>query len=386
MNDKNRSIELADIFRKYQHLLSSPSKSQKKVIRNIINCRTPALGGRLLECDVCHHQKQVYHSCRNRYCPKCGGLARMKWISARMEELLPVPYFHMVFTIPKVLDTIALYHKRVIYNILFKSVERTLKETARKNLDLKIGFIAVLHTWDQQLNLHPHIHCIVPGGGFSPDNKRWISSNKRFFISVKKLSLVFRGKFMFYLKKAIKANPDLLKESDFENYDQVKNACYHHKWVVYSKQPFGGPEYVVKYLGNYTHRIAISNHRIVKVENGMVTFSVKDRKNKYQQKLVTIPVKLFMQRFLLHLLPKRFMRFRYYGFLGSPKKKETIKRCRELIQSKDCESINDKTKIPEFYHLIEELSGSDHDQCPHCGKGKLIFKMVLRSKVFILSG
>jgi len=370
--------ELADIFRRHSHKLSFLFPEQKKVIQAIMACRTAELGGHILQCDTCGSMEISYNSCRNRHCPKCQSLAKARWIMDREQELLDVPYFHVVFTFSDLLYPIALQNKKVVYDILFQASARTLKEVAANpiNLGAKIGFISILHTWDQQLNHHPHIHCIVPGGGLSKDRTRWISSAENFFLSVKILSAVFRAKFLSCLEKAFRlhklvfygqttalAAPDTFKQL-------LRQSCQTN-WVVYAKRPFAGPQQVLNYLGRYTHRVAISNNRILSMTDSTVTFEWRDRRNDNVVKEMTLDVVQFMRRFLLHILPSGFMKIRHYGFLGNPSRKDTIALCQNLTGG--TAAAKKPEKNPETWRdMMIFLTGQDPTLCPQCGKGHMV--------------
>ena len=384
--ETNPRIEIADIFSKHKERLGNLPKEQWKVVQDIINCRTAALGGHVLECDNCGHLENRYNSCRNRHCPKCQFATKTKWLEDRKKELLPVSYFHLVFTLPAELNTIILQNKRVCYNILFKSASKTLKEVAlnQKNLGAHVGFFMVLHTWGQNLMNHPHIHAVVPGGGISPDNDSWIGCKKNYLLPVAILSKVFRGKYLSQLEKAFKkgklefhGNIKELKEE--EEFKEVLKKSSKHSWVVYAKKPFAGPEQVLGYLGNYTHRIAISNHRIIKVENDNVYFRIRDSGDESKKKIMALDVGEFMRRFLLHVLPARFMKIRHYGFLGNKYKKRNIELCREFIGRQAGHSLKESSssdvadnKKESAEELIKRLFDIDIFQCKNCKKGRMV--------------
>jgi len=376
--NSDKRIEVADIFRNHSHKLTNISALQKKVIHAIVNCRTSALGGHALKCNECGHKEISYNSCRNRHCPKCQSLSGAKWVESRKADLLPVQYFHVVFTFSDILYPLALINKKTVYNILFRAVSETLKECAanRKNLGADIGFISVLHTWEQKLNQHPHVHCIVPGGGLSPDKKKWINSPDDFFIHVKILSTVFRAKFLDYLEKAfhskeLEFSGKISHLSDYSSFKNLLKSSCKKRWVVYAKKPFAGPEQVLNYLGMYTHRIAISNYRILALDESNVTFKWKDRRDNNADKVMKLDVVLFMKRFLLHILPEKFVRIRHYGLLGNRCKKLFIALCRKFLNV--LYDFQYETPLPNSWHeLMLLFTGKDPTVCPACGRGRMI--------------
>ena len=383
-SSKRINLEVADIFREHAHKLSSLSKEQEKVINDIISCRTAELGGHILECDECGNPEISYNSCRNRHCPKCQSFKKELWIADREQELLPVNYFHIVFTIPKILGSIALQNKEEVYRILFKAVSQTLKEVAAKpkNLDAQIGLIAVLHTWDQKLSHHPHIHCIVPGGGISKDKTRWINSGENFFLPVNILSSVFRGKFLDLLEKSFnKKELSFFGEyshlSGQQNFKQLLSDSCKNNWVVYAKKPFAGPKLVIKYLGRYTHKIAISNYRIKSMTDTHISFSWRDRKHDNELKTMELDVISFMRRFLLHVLPSGFMKMRYYGFLGNVTKKKSLRLCRNLLGVQ-----LEETELPEenSMEIFIRITGTDPTVCSICKKGHMMIRKEIPMK------
>jgi Putative transposase/Transposase zinc-binding domain len=360
--------ELADVFRRYAKRLGGLSAQQHKVAAAITSCRTAALGGHLRECDRgCGYAEVSYNSCRDRHCPKCQGLERVRWQEARAVDLLPVPYFHIVFTIPDTLHGIFLTHPRVAYGLLFGAVAQTLKDTAAnpKNLGAQIGLTAVLHTWTQTLLYHPHVHCIVPGGGLDPSGRHWVAARKNFFLAVRILSTVFRAKLLSALENAVatgKIDPSLSKGADVL---KILSRSARKKWVVYCKRPFAGPQQVFAYLGRYTHRIAISNERIIAMDGNDVTFTFKDRADSDRRKVMTLPTEAFLRRFLLHVLPKGFMRIRHYGLLANSIRKKRIALCRELldVRQEDVAPAPDET----WQQTLFRLTGKDVMTCPRCG-------------------
>jgi hypothetical protein len=369
--------EVADIFGEYgeQYRRShSLPLSHLKVMHAIEVCRTAYLGGHAEQCDRCGFERIAYNSCRNRHCPKCQALTRAEWVDKRKAELLPVQYFHNVFTIPHELNRIALYNKKVVFDLLFKAVAETLEEFAgdpKHGLGGKMGFTAILHTWDQKLLSHIHLHCVIPAGVLTCDGKRWIHSRENFLFPVKALSRVFRGKFMHYLTKAF-AKGELILPGQIAspatkgNWLQLVNQLWKKDWIVYSKAPFNGPEKVLDYLGRYTHRVAISNHRILKIEDGLVTFRYRDRRDGDKCKQMAVSAKEFIRRFLLHVLPDSFMRIRHYGFLASRCKKRDLPRCRELLglHPQPPEVPPETTQ-----EKLLRLTGIDMYECPCCGQG-----------------
>ncbi len=312
----------------------------RRVLRDIVACRTQELGGHVEQCDHCGHRRISYNSCRNRHCPKCQANARASWMAERERDLLPVQYFHVVFTLPREMAAIARQNPTTIYRILFRSATDTLTTIARdpRHLGADIGCLAVLHTWGQNLDHHPHLHCVIPGGGLSPDRSRWIACAAGFFLSVNVLSRVFRGKFIELLKTARRQGQlafagslaDLSDDDVFEEY--VTSSC-RENWVVYCKPPFGGPAQVLKYLARYTHRVAISNSRLVALENGKVTFRWKDYADGSRKKLLTLDAVEFLRRFLLHVLPFRFVRIRYSGILANTVRADNLALCRHLLNA-----------------------------------------------------
>jgi hypothetical protein len=354
------ALELAEIVRRHGHRLENLTGEQQRILRAIASCRTAALGGHVESCDQCHYQRIAYNSCRNRHCPKCQASACARWMEDRAKELLPVEYFHVVFTLPDVFNALALANKRVVYGVLFDAVAQTLSEVAAnpKRLGAKIGFIGILHTWGQNLSLHPHVHCVVPGGGISPEGK-WISCKPGFFLPVRVLSKVFRGKFIDLLKQA-RGKGKLVGTDDDRAFEQLLNRSVQHDWVVYAKRPFGGPQQVLKYLARYTHRIAISNSRLVSVDNQSVTFKYKDYAHHHRKRTMTLDGAEFLRRFLMHAVPGGFMRIRHFGLLANRVRAENLKLCRQLIGSASQE-------IPAI-----APTAVDHCCCPACGRGRLI--------------
>jgi predicted Zn-ribbon and HTH transcriptional regulator len=375
---QNRRCELADIFRNYgdeyrQH--HALPLSHLRVMRAVERCRTAALGGHLQQCDACGFEHPAYNSCRNRHCPKCQSLAKARWLEKQKSELLPVGYFHLVFTLPHELNRLILVNKKPLINILFQAVSETLLEFAQTHLKAILGITAVLHTWDQTLLDHFHLHCLVPAGALSFDQKRWSPARKNFLFPVTALSIVFRGKFLDLLKNASAANKLLLvgQSACLANpvaFKLLVNALRKNPWIVYAKKPFGSPVHVLDYLGRYTHRVALSNERILSAHNGEVTFSYRDRKNHNRKKTMTLDAHEFIRRFLLHVIPKGLMRVRHFGFLAN-RSKQRLSTCRQLLGL-----LPALPKPPQrsTHELMLALTGIDLTRCPRCRKGTLIFR------------
>jgi hypothetical protein len=311
---------------------------QVKVLHAIARCRTAALGGHRDQCDRCGHQAISYNSCRNRHCPKCQTNTRDQWLSARQRELLPATYYHLVFSVPHKLVPLMWQNKKVLFKLLFEASAETLLEVAAdpQRLGAEIGFLSVLHTWGQTLQPHPHVHCVVPGGGLSADHQRWISSPPNFFLPVKVLSWVFRGKFLDGLRSAFRGKR-LAFHGDYRCWENRKafyaflDTLLEHDWVVYAKKPFGGPEHVLHYLARYTHRVAISNHRLVEVTDAHVTFRWKDYAHHSKRRTMMLSHEEFLRRFLQHVLPRGFPRIRYFGFLANRRRGALLPLCRALL-------------------------------------------------------
>src|ERR1700722_14981378 len=337
-----------------------------KVLLAIRRCRTAALGGHLDECTHCGHRAPIsYNSCRDRHCPKCQTAARDRWIVARRQELLPTRYLHVVFTLPGRLAPLVLQNKKVLYGLLFRTSAETLLEVARdpKHLGAEIGFFSVLHSWSQRLDLHPHVHCVVPAGGLSADRSRWIKPRYAFFLPVKVLSRVFRGKFVAALQRAFQ-DGKVSFHGDLQHLTQPKifaawlRPLFRKDWVVYAKPPFGGPEHVLRYLGRYTHRVAISNHRLISFADGKVTFRWRASAHNNEQKSMTLSLDEFLRRFLLHQLPKCFVRIRNFGFLANRKRATTLPLCFQLLGA--------AATLPTEQHKSGAGNASDLWLCPKC--------------------
>jgi hypothetical protein len=377
-------LEVADIFRRYggeyrEKHGASMSTAERRVMSAIELCRTSALGGQIEQCDQCGHRCICYQSCRNRHCPKCQSLARAKWIEDRRHELLNCEYYHVVFTVPDKIAALAYQNKEVVYNILFQATAETLRTIAAdpKHLGAEIGFFAVLHTWGSALLHHPHLHCVIPGGGLSPDGTRWVPCRPGFFLPVRVLSLLFRRLFLERLQNAF----DSGKLRFFSALEYLRDRCEFarylepvrkSKWVVYAKRPFAGPEQVLDYVGRYTHRVAISNNRLLDVEAGQVSFRYKDYRNQGQQKTMTLSAEEFIRRFLLHVLPHGFHRIRYYGFQGNRYRKDKLDQCRQLLGMPIPEVPTESFETLDYRDRCEELNGVSLRICPVCRRGHMV--------------
>jgi Putative transposase/Transposase zinc-binding domain len=378
-------LEVADVLRRYgeayreQHA-ASLSTAQRHVMSAIELCRTSALGSHREHCDQCPYERTCYDSCRNRHCPKCQSLARAQWIEDRESELLDTQYFHVVFTLPEEIAAIAYQNKKVVYDILFRATSETLRTIAAdpKHLGAEIGFFAVLHSWGQNLMFHPHLHCVVPGGGLSPDGDRWVSCRPGFFLPVRVLSRLFRRLFLELLQQAFDAGHLHFFTSLLQLHNPAAFAAYldplrDAEWVVYAKAPFAGPQQVLDYVGRYTHRVAISNNRLLDIEDGQVQFRYKDYRDGSQQKVMTLSPDEFIRRFLLHVLPDGFQRIRYYGFLSNRHREEKLERCRQLLGLESAHSATPATEPPKDYRdRYEELTGVSLRLCPVCRRGQMI--------------
>ena len=342
---------------------------QRRALNDLISCRTSALGGHILGCPECGHQQIAYNSCGNRHCPTCQATAAARWLEACAAELLPVPYFHLVFTLPDALDPIALANPRVVYDLLLRTAAETVLELAAdpKLLGAQTGVLAVLHTWGQNLQFHPHVHCVVPGGGLSPDGTRWVASPSNFFLPVRVLSRVFRGKFLAGLRAAF-AKGELRFAAD--QFEQALSATAHIDWVVYAKPPFGGPEQVLKYLARYTHRAAISNARLLDFEDGMVRFRYKDYAHGNRNRVMTLTALEFVRRLLLHILPTGLQRIRHYGILANRHRQAKLALCRQLLRV----GTAAEPESPEETRATRESPSSITPTrvCPVCGAGRMI--------------
>src|SRR5437016_6254296 len=361
--DLIRSAGAAFVERNRQWL----SWKHVKVLLAIARCRTAALGGHLDECTRCGHRATIsYNSCRNRHCPKCQTAARERWIAARRRELLPTPYVHVVFTLSSRLAPLALQNKKVLYDLLFRASAETLLDVARhpRHLGAEIGFFTVLHTWSQKLRLHPHVHCVLPAGGLSLDHTHWVKSGYRFFLPINVLRRVFRGKFVAGLRQAFRDgwlsfHGERTPLAQPKTFAAWLRPLFRKDWVVYSKPPFGGPEYVLQYLGRYTHRVAISNHRLIWFAEDRVTFRWRDSAHQNQHRLMTLSVDEFLRRFLLHLLPEGFVRIRNFGFLANRRRATALPLCFQLLRSAQLP--------PAEQHPSSTEDSPDLYRCPKCG-------------------
>jgi hypothetical protein len=382
-------LEVADLVRTagdkfIKHSRKWITWAHVKVLRAIERCRTAALGGHVDECSRCGQRVISYNSCRNRHCPKCQANARDRWLDTRSQELLPTPYVHVVFTLPHELAPLALQNKKVVYGLLFRTSAETLLEIARdpKHLGAEIGFFSVLHTWNQKLEHHPHVHCVVPAGGMSPDHTRWIRPRYPFFLPVKVLGRVFRGKFVAALRRAF-ADGELSFHGNLTFLAQPKafstylRQLFRHDWVVYSKRPFGGPEHALRYLGSYTHRVAISNHRLISFAEEKVVFRWRDSAHKNKKRKMTLHVEEFLRRFLLHLLPQGFVRIRHFGFLSNRRRATLLPVCFRLLgTAPDTQSVQAGPRPDSAPPLWT---------CPNCGGPMMIVERLTATQIRLRS-
>ncbi|TYQ15217.1 UNVERIFIED_CONTAM: transposase-like zinc-binding protein [Acetivibrio alkalicellulosi] len=375
-------IEIADILNLHADEYIKEKKLPyhvQRAIDDIRKCRTEKNGVHISECDHCGYSQIDYNSCRNRHCPKCQWQAREEWVEKRKQELLPVEYYHVVFTVPEQLNSIFLKNQSVMYNMLFKATSETLITLSKdpKWIGGEIGFISILHTWGQNLSFHPHIHNIVTGGGLSEDKNKWLSCRKGFFIRVEVMSSMFKKKFIDTFERAyhggkLKFYGDIKEYENPKIFYELILTLRNKDWVIYSKPPFGGPEKVLEYIGRYTHRVAISNSRIKSFENGKVTFSWRDYKDDNKKKDMTLESKEFIKRFLLHILPKGMVKIRYYGIWGNNNKNEKLKICQELL--------NDKVTNKYLVNKKEEEKRLNENICKCCAEGSMVVKRVIRCK------
>jgi Putative transposase/Transposase zinc-binding domain len=390
---KAPALELGDIFRLHgpAYLTTfgdSLSHEQKNALRAIAVCRTAALGGHVDQCDQCGYRKISYCSCRNRHCPKCHGQARAQWLEQRAAELLPVEYFHVVFTLPQLVAPLALQNQQLVYGLLFRAAAETLLQIAAdpRHLGARIGFLAALHTWGQNLHHHPHLHCVVPGGGIARDQRRWISCRRQFLFPVKVLSRVFRGKFIAYLKTAfgdgeLGFHGELKCLEEKGKFIEWLHRAAGTEWVVYAKPPFGGPRQVLKYLARYTHRVAISNQRLVALENGRVTFRWKNYARAGEPATMSLKAEEFIRRFLLHVLPKGFVKVRHFGFLANRGRRENVVLCRKLLVAS---STTPPDLAPSPCHS-DEAETDTADRCPRCNIGSMRMLEILPPQADVMA-
>jgi hypothetical protein len=381
-------LEVADVFGRFgadfvARFGKSLCNQQRKAIQDIEQCRTAVLGGHKEECDQCGHESYAFNSCRNRNCPKCQGTARARWTEKRTEELLPVPYLHVIFTLPQILARLALQNKRLMYDLLFQASSQTLLEIAadKKHLGARIGFFAVLHTWGQRLEAHPHLHCVVPAGGLSPDRKRWIhckrskKSKKLFLAPVRVLSDVFRGKYIdllrqCYLKGELSFFGDLQALRRRDEFERFLDSAVKKRWVVYAKPPFSNAERVVKYLARYTHRVAIANSRLLNMDGNGVTFSWKDYRNGCARRIMRLDGVKFIQRFLLHVLPKRLFRIRHFGIFCNRLRTDSLAICQRLLGNRPRADEQEGEQQREIN--AERSPDEESKPCPRCKSGRMI--------------
>jgi hypothetical protein len=377
----HNGLEVADVFRHFgqafrdQH--GAPlSPARRRAMWAIERCRTSALGGHVERCGDCSYQRVSYNSCRNRSCPKCQGLARAQWLADRQAELLEVPYFHVVFTVPEPIAFIAFQNQTVVYDILFRAASETLRRIAAdpEHLGAEIGFLAVLHTWGSAMTHHPHLHCLVPGGGIAPDGQSWIPCRSGFFLPVTVLSRMFRGLFLHYLEKAFAAGelrffPEHRHLHEPAAVRRFLAPTRDTEWVVYAKRPFAGPAQVLDYVGRYTHRVAISNNRLVSIDGDQVCFRWKDYRDGSRQKNMSLRGDEFIRRFLIHVLPDGFHRIRYFGFLGNAHRTRKLALCRELLRMAPAAPAEPPADYRDRY---EALTGLSLRQCPHCLTGTMV--------------
>ena len=377
------ALELADIFRQHGPAYRAAHRlrrSQLRVMRAIEVCRTAALGGHVEQCSQCSHLRIAYNSCRNRHCPKCQNTERARWLQRRTAELLPVPYFHVVFTLPAEVTALAFYNQELVYGMLFRIAAQTLLTIARdpKHLGAEIGFFAILHTWGQNLLFHPHLHCVVPGGGLSPDGHSWIRCRPGFFLPVRVLSRLFRRLFLEALQQAydsgkLQFHGELQMLCHPRQFTAYLTPLRQAEWVVYAKPPFGGPQQVLAYLGRYTHRVAISNQRLLAHQHDTVTFQWKDyrRHGRQKSRIMTLAADEFIRRFLIHTLPDRFPRIRHFGFLANRHRRQKLARCRELLIHPVIEWLPESAacQLSALLHHPPEL------RCPRCGASLVLLAL-----------
>ena len=364
---EGRPPELAEIFRAHAPPLEQLGRDRRRVVQDVVSCRTSLLGGHLQVCDHCGREIPVYNSCRNRHCPKCQSLEQTRWVEAQARSLLPVEYFHMVFTVPTSLHPFFLADRRGGYALLFEAALETLHDVCRRRLGALPVTIAVLHTWTQTLAFHPHVHCIVTGGGLAASRDRWIASRPGFLVPVRVLSRVFRGKLLDRFDRALQTHTSGVSTCFGR---RLLRQAASKEWVVYSKAPLAGPAQVLRYLGRYTQRIAIGNERLVALKDGRVTFRYRDRKRGDARRLLTLEAPDFIQRFLLHVLPRGFVRVRHFGFQANGCRSRLIARVRQLLHA-PASPQPDNTHRESWQDLYRRLTGRDPARCPYCHRGTL---------------
>jgi hypothetical protein len=380
------ALEVADILRAQgnrflEHYQSSISYQQLKVYRAVLACRTASLGGHLDVCSACGFENGIsFNSCRNRHCPKCQARARERWIENRQQELLPTSYFHAVFTVPHELNVFALTSPRAFYDLLFASASETLIEVARnpKRLGADIGVLAILHTWGQNLLLHPHIHCVIPAGGPSADRTRWIPTRQHFLLPIDVLGELFRGKFLDGLRRLYRSGQlgcqgPAAEFKDANKFSRLIGPLYRQRWVVYAKKAMGGPEQVLRYLGRYTHRIAISNHRLIAFDGEHVTFRWKDYAHGGKQRTMKLTARKFLRRFFLHVLPKGFVRIRHFGLLANRFRNQNLALARQLITNTEPQKIDIPNTVPQQQRTLWH--------CPRCGSAMCVTRRLTTQEI-----
>jgi hypothetical protein len=372
-------VEVADILRTYgaayqqRHRLSG---GQRRVMQDVMACRTAVLGGQLAQCDHCSAQVIRYHSCQNRHCPTCQTLAKVRWVEARLRDLLPIPYFHCVFTLPHTLNPLAHGNPRVLYGLLFQTAAATLQTFGRDPMWLggELGITMVLHTWSQTLAHHIHVHCVVTGGALAPEEDRWIPTKRRdFLFPVKALSRVFRGKYLAALQEAytqgrLQCTGSIAPLGDARTFQRFLVPLWQQPWVVYAKPPFASAQHVLSYLGRYTHRVALSNDRLVTMRDGQVVFRWRERRHRNRPRVMTLSAEEFIRRFLLHVLPAGFMRIRYYGVVGNRCRPSKLTACRRLLAQPAPPVVPRESAAT----VLRRLTGIDIERCPQCHQGRLV--------------
>jgi putative transposase/transposase-like zinc-binding protein len=377
------TVELADIFRAHgpTYRRTHPlSRAQRRAMHAIERCRTAALGGHREQCDTCEAERLAYNSCRNRHCPKCQLLAKERWLEARRAELLPIPYFHVVFTLPHALNALAQGNSRLIYTLLFRAVAATLTAFGRdpRHLGGDVGVTAVLHTWGQNLSQHLHVHCIVTGGALARDGTRWIPAPLGFLFPVRALAKVLRGKYLAALRRAFATGQLRFAGSTAALASPAAFTAWladlrRDAWVVYAKAPFAGPAQLLDYLGRYTHRVALSNDRLLRHADGLVHFRWKDYADDHRVKVMALEATEFIRRFLLHVVPDRFVRVRHFGLLANRTRRAKLARCREVLAA-PAPAVRSRESVAD---LMQRLTGIEIDRCPVCHQGRLRLAAIL---------